>query len=256
MRRVGNPSILPLVLSGVARRALREPHVFRQQLVKEVFVALKRFAAPRIRSIEVADIVGLSAVLVTGEVTRAACGPPYDALVLTALCRLLQCRAIFEFGTYHGETAWLIAHNNPEATVYTLDLPALEATSGAKLELTDPNYFRTWERGARFQGTPEAARIVQLHGDSATFDYSPYGGRMDLVFIDASHSYSYVKSDTEAALNLLSARGTIVWDDYTHYPGIYAYLHELAPQLKGDILHLLGTRLAIYSRRRLTAGGP
>jgi Methyltransferase domain len=248
--RRGNRDILPIVLAGTVRRALREPRTFREQLVKDVFIALKRFGAPRIHSIDVADITGIESVLVTGGVTRRACGPQYDALVLAALSQVLKCRTFFEIGTFQGETAWLVAHNNHNITVYTLDLPRIEAAQHTTLELTDPNYFDSWERGVRFHGTPEADRIVQLYGDSATFDYSPYRHGMDLVFIDASHSYSYVKSDTEAALSMLSERGTIVWDDYTYYAGIYSYLHDLAPRLDGPILHLLGTRLAMHTRAR------
>lgn len=254
VKRVGNRQILPLVLGGGLRRALRDRRAFRQQLVKEVFVALKRFGAPRIRSIEVSDLSGIDDLLITSPVTRRAIGPQYDACVLAAVCRLLGCRTVFEFGTYRGETAWLVAHNNPATTVYTLDLPSVEAARGAALELTDRDYFQSWQRGARFLGTPEQDRIVQLTGDSAKFNFAPYRGQIDLVFIDASHSYSYVRSDTEAALEMLSERGVIVWDDYTHYPGIYAYLHELAPRLERPILHLLGTRLALYSRGELLAG--
>jgi hypothetical protein len=69
---------------------------------------------------------------------------------------------------------------------------------------------------------------------------------MDLVFIDASHSYSYVRSDTEAALKMLAPTGMIVWDDYTYYPGIFAYLNELSPSLSPPIQHIGGTRFAIY----------
>jgi hypothetical protein len=71
------------------------------------------------------------------------------------------------------------------------------------------------------------------------------------VYIDASHSYSYVKSDTEAALRMLAPGGTIVWDDYTYYPGLYAYLNELGTDLDKPILHLLETRLAVYSQTPL-----
>jgi hypothetical protein len=219
IRSVGNLSVAPLVLKGVARRAVREPRSLRRQLVKEIAVAFKSYGSPSVIPIKIADIVGIKDVLVTGGVTRAANGPQYDALVIAALCRLLTCRTVFEFGTYHGETAWLIAHNNPDVVVYTLDLPEPTSTVNTTLELTDRIYFKTWKRGIRFRGTPEAARIVQLHGDSATFDFAPYRERIDLVFIDASHSYSYVKSDTEAGLSMLSDRGTIVWDDYTYYPG-------------------------------------
>jgi hypothetical protein len=242
------------VLAGVLRRALRDPRVFREQLVKEISIAMKRFGAPCVRSIEIADIAGIEHVLIRGGVTRRAYGPQYDGFVAAALCQLWKCRTMFEIGTFHGETAWLIAHNNPDVEIYTLDLPGIEAAGHTTFELTDRNYFYEWERGVRFQATPEAARIVQLYGDSATFDYSPYRHSIDLVYIDASHSYSYVRSDTEAALSMLSHHGSIIWDDYTHYAGIYAYLNELSPQLEGGIVHLLGTRLAMFTRQPIDAG--
>jgi hypothetical protein len=65
--------------------------------------------------------------------------------------------------------------------------------------------------------TLEQSRITQLYGDSDTFDYSPYCNCMDLIFVDASHSYSYMKSDSENAFKIPSRNGTIVWDDYTYY---------------------------------------
>lgn len=227
-------------------RSLNDPHRLRNQLVKNLWIELKRFSAPNVTGIEPSDLLGMESILVQGGVAR------YCRVVLVALSRALGCRTIFEIGTYRGETAWLLAHNNPTAHVYTLDLPGLEAARSVKLELTDPKYFDHWERGKTFLGTPEAGRIVQLQGDSATFDFSPYHGQMDLVFIDASHSYSYVRSDTEAALRMLTPRGTIVWDDYTHYPGIFAYLNELSPRLSRPIEHILGTRLAIYRLARPT----
>ena len=47
-------------------------------------------------------------------------------------------------------------------------------------------------------------QITQLYGDSANFDFSPYAGRMGLVFVDGSHSYDYVLQDTASALRLAS----------------------------------------------------
>jgi predicted O-methyltransferase YrrM len=174
-------------------------------------------------------------------------------LVLCALAALLDPATIFEFGTYHGDTSWLLAHNLPNARVFTLDLGGPDAAYSAQLELTDiDEYFPQWDRGTRFHGTREGERITQLTGDSATFDFAPYFGTVDLAYVDASHSYSYVRSDTEAALAMLSPSGTIIWDDYTHYSGIYAYLNELAPTLDRPIFHLLDTRLAVYSRRPIT----
>jgi len=250
IRRVQNWNILPGVVVGAARRSLAAPHDLRSALLKSLWMEVKRFGAPNVRSIDVSSIVGIDEIRVDGTVMR------HCPLILGALGVLLDCRTIFEFGTYRGDTTWLLAHNLPKARVYTLDLPGPEAVPSARLELTDAaEYFGTWDRGVRFRGTPEADRITKLSGDSATFDFSPYAGAMDLVYVDASHSYSYVKSDTEAAFGMLSVSGTIVWDDYTYYPGIYAYLNELAPTLEHPIFHILGTRLAVYSRRDLVGVG-
>ena len=246
IRRVRNRDILPAVIRDGIARAAADPRSARARLLKALWIELKRFSAPHLVSVEPAQIAGLDRIRVDGHVMR------HSPLVLCALARLLACRSIFEIGTFRGDTSWLLAHNLPHARIFTLDLPGVESAQHVRLEITDVDeYFRTWERGARFRDTPEAPRITALSGDSASFDFSPYRGAMDLVYIDASHSYSYVKADTEAALAMLSPTGTIVWDDYTYYPGIYAYLNELAPTLDRPIYHLLGTRLAVYGRRDL-----
>ena len=249
VRRVSNWNIAPTVVVRAAGTLIgRVPD--RHRLLKHLWIEAKRYTAPEIRNVQIEDLGGLAEVTVTGVVSR------YCHLVLVALAKLLDCRTVFEIGTYRGEASWLLAHNLPALQVFTLDLPDLESADSAALELTDrAEYFTHWERGVRYQGTPEANRITELRGDSARFDYSPYEGKMDLVYIDASHSYSYVKSDTEAALRMLAPRGPIVWDDYTYYPGLYAYLNELARRVERPVLHILDTRLAVYSEADLLSGG-
>ena len=242
VKRVTNRDILPGVLARVLRGLVREPGRMRRGLLKDIWIDLKRYSAPQLENVPLARIRGIDTISVEGAVAQP------ERLVLCALAKLLECERIFEFGTFRGETTWLLAHNLPGARVFTLDLGSADFASHARFELTDPEYFVDWERGTRFRGTPEAQRITQLIGDSATFDVDPYRGNIDLVYVDASHSYSYVRSDTEAALAMLTRFGTIVWDDYTYYSGIYAYLNELAPALDAPIYHILGTRLAVFSR--------
>ena len=244
-RRITNRHVMPGVIGGLVRNVFRDPRAARDLLFKQVWIDVKRFAAPEILNVRPADIRGLADIVVEGDATRP------DSLVLCGLCKLLGCRTVFEIGTFRGDTAWLLAHNDPALRVFTLDLPDLDVVGRTSFEVTDPEYFVGWDRGARFHGTPEAGRITQLFGDSAAFDYSPFAGVVDLAFVDASHNYSYVRSDTESALKMLSSTGTIVWDDYTYYPGIYAYLNELSSTLDRPIVHLLGTRFALYSRRDL-----
>ena len=244
---VNNIHIAPGVLWNFVANSFRNPRRLRFETIRNAWNLMKLHAATGVRAIGVGQIRGINDVNVNVNVNS------YDLAVLCAITRITQPATFFEIGTYIGETTLAVARNNPQAKVYTLDLPSPETRSSASLEMTDEYLFERWDRGLAFKDTPEAARIEMLSGDSATFDFTPYLGKMDAVFIDASHSYSYVKADTEAALKILSPRGTILWHDYPAYPGIFAYLNELAAELGGKIFHLLGTGLALYSRQDLVA---
>ena len=67
-------------------------------------------------------------------------------------------------------------------------------------------------------------------GDSATFDFSPFYQEIDLIFIDGSHQYNYVKVDSENAFKMLRPGGVIIWDDYAtvQWPGVTKALNELS----------------------------
>ena len=135
-----------------------------------------------------------------------------DGLVfLAALGRALDAGTVFEIGTHRGLTAWCLARNLPAATVHTLDLPPDERPA-LPLEPGDLPNRRVPARV--FDATRAPGRIVPEHGDSARFDFSPWRGACDLVYIDGAHSAPYVESDTRNALAMLSPRGAIVWDDY------------------------------------------
>lgn len=128
----------------------------------------------------------------------------------------------------------------------------LDASSATALDLAsdDHHFFRPDEAtGEAFHDTPEAERITQLWGDSATFDFSPYEGKVDLVYIDGAHTYDYVKADTANALRMLSPTGMIVWDDYGSNPGVYQLVNEVAATLDRPVYHVYGTRMAVYSRQ-------
>lgn len=137
-------------------------------------------------------------------------------LELTAAVKLIKRynpRKIFEIGTFNGRTALNMACNTAEgAIVYTLDLPE-----------------KNGRAGARFHGADCENKIIQLFGDSAAFDFSPYENSVDLVFVDGAHTYDYALSDTEKALKLLkNGRGIILWHDYSWvWPDVTRALNRL-----------------------------
>lgn len=239
------------ILRGVVRKATRRPDELRYHAVRDAWSTAKRFGAPNISNIGVRDLPA-----VTDMVVEAYFDDPNRA-VLAGLCRALSVATFFEIGTNRGRTAWTVARNNPSCQVYTLDLPAQEALSSVALDLnaSDRDLFQEpWDRGNAFAGTAEEERIISLHGDSATFDFSPYSRKMDLVLIDGAHSYAYVKNDTERAREILADGGTLVWDDYPAIPGVYTYLNEIASTMTTPLYHIYGTRLVFSSEAKLLQG--
>lgn len=175
-----------------------------------------------------------------------------EAWILSVLAK--HARRIFEFGTCTGRTAYLLARNAPaDATVTTLtlapdqieryehrDRDARDAAQRARKESTFTRF--------RYSGTAVESKVEQRFGDSKAFDESPFAGRCDLIFIDGSHAYSYVASDTEKALRMLAPGGTIVWHDYKgprgSARGVFERLNELATDL--PLVRVHGTSLVIY----------
>lgn len=160
---------------------------------------------------------------------------------------------IFEFGTATGKTAYLLARNAPDdAKVVTLTLgpdqlgryreAGGDSSEARKLAMQESRYDAFY-----YNGTEVEAKIEQLFGDSKAFDESPYAERCDLIFIDGSHAYSYVKSDTDKALRMIKPGGVILWHDYRgprHTKDVYRALNELSREL--PLRRIKGTSLVAY----------
>jgi hypothetical protein len=142
-----------------------------------------------------------------------------DIVSLCLICKIIKPHTVFEIGTFKGYTTYHLALNTPENTrIYTLDLPK-EKNIQTKLETSamDDFHIQGYESLSGqywFEGSPEAAKITPLFGDSATFDFSPYSESIDLFFIDGAHSYEYCQSDTLNAVRCCHPGSVIVWHDF------------------------------------------
>ena len=156
-----------------------------------------------------------------------------DLVSMCMLCQILRPRTVFEIGTMRGASALHWAVNAPDAEVYTLDLPP-RITPSLALTTMDRHMVsdHAEAQAMAFDGTPEADRIHCLYGDSATFDFSPFHGKIDLFFIDGAHSYEYVRNDTFRARECCRAGSVIAWHDYGRvgFNGVSQWLHEFAAQ--------------------------
>jgi predicted O-methyltransferase YrrM len=155
---------------------------------------------------------------------------------------------IFEIGTFNGRTASQLALNSdPNCKIYTLDLPA--DYKGHGMSRIDTYMFQKLYDGQvrHYHGRYWQNRIEQLIGDSRTFDFSPYYGKIDLMLIDGAHDYDTKKSDTENALKMLSPNGILIWDNYDDIgcPFVTQYLSQLN-ESDFKLYHLKNTNLVVY----------
>jgi hypothetical protein len=152
-----------------------------------------------------------------------------------------------------GRTTYLWARNSPaDAEVITLTLapeerviyrPDVADDAGDTAAALSESAYTSF----LYSGTPEASKVEQLFGDSKALDISRWGGECDLVFVDGSHAYSYVRSDSEKALALVKPGGLVLWHDYagpSHSPGVYRALNELAERL--PLVRITGTMFVAY----------
>jgi hypothetical protein len=160
---------------------------------------------------------------------------------------------IVEIGTFDGRTALNLAINAPPGvSIATLDLPP-DQMSALTIEASERRYVDKPAPGARLRQCgeawrPAAGRVVQMHGDSATFDWSAHFGRAGLVFVDGSHAYDYAKKDSETAMRLVMPGGLVLWHDYGVWPGVTQALEELEAERQLGLVNIRGSSLVFWRR--------
>lgn len=136
-----------------------------------------------------------------------------ELVVLARVTKTLSPKTVFEMGTYNGlTTAVFILNTDPEARIFTLDLPVESLAAQASLT-TDQELVKDRNLGL----VPQAlglGRYTQLLADSMTFDPSPYLDSVDLGFVDAAHDLEHVRNDTIKMARMMNQHGMIFWHDY------------------------------------------
>lgn len=150
---------------------------------------------------------------------------------------------IIEISTFDGRTALNLAINAPPgASIATLGLPANQPSALA-IEASEQRYVDKPTPGARLRNCrglwrEYADQVVQLRGDSATFDWSPHLGRAGLVFVDCSHAYDYARTDSESAMRLVKTGGIVLWHDYGVWPSVTQAHDELEAERRPGLVNI------------------
>ena len=175
----------------------------------------------------------------------------FELLVLSSLVAKFRPRRIFEFGTFMGKTTQHLAANAPEdGQVFTLDLPESNFETVVSRIPYDKNLLAEGKRkrvGHYFRESKFENKIEQIFANSSEFDESPYADSMDMVFVDADHTYSSVLNDTRKALHMLKKEPgkLILWHDLRQKSDVEKAIADVLGREK--VFHIKDTMLAVYA---------
>ena len=221
-------------------------------LSKVVRELRRRQLFPKVQAEKDLDVIPVCALtaIVSGPVIRVVGTYSYkdgylpwcDLLALISVLVDRAPRSILEIGTFNGYTTRLMALNLPDAAIHTLDLP--ENFDGEKTEaglVKDDFHLISARRvGSEFRQDKTITSIQQHFGDTASYAFP----NAEFCFIDGSHTYSYVRNDTEKALATGNVK-TLVWHDCDRYhPGVTKWLVEMLGA-GHPVRRIEGTNLAI-----------
>lgn len=131
-----------------------------------------------------------------------------DLALLRGLARKFENGSYFEIGTWRGESAANVAHEGMRVTTLNLSADEIRQLGYEEVYISDQDSL-----------SKNLENILHLKGNSLNFDFSPYYGKFDLIFVDGDHHFEAVKKDTQAILPLLKNDDSIiVWHDYAYTP--------------------------------------
>ena len=166
--------------------------------------------------------------------------PLCDLLALLSVLVDRSPQTVLEIGTFNGYTTRLMALNLPKAKIHTIDLPEDFHDTGTGLQKDDFHLIASRRVGAEFRADPSITTITQHFGDTAEYAFPP----AEFFFIDGSHTYPYVRNDTEKALASPIAK-VLMWHDCDPgHPDVNRWLVEMV-QTGYPVRRIEGTNLAI-----------
>ena len=209
---------------------------------------IQAWSSGRLQHVRIADLfpdAGLYSVQVRKPSARII-GWSVDVTELVHMLTILkitQAKRVLEIGTFDGFTALNFAANldSDDGEIITVDLPQDQDQDALRASGIS-NAITSGIVGRMFRDEPEASRIRQVWGDSAVMDWATLGGPFDVIFIDGSHDYKYVLSDSWNAVNCVRPGGVIFWHDYGQAVDVSKAVDEVAKV--HPIVAIQGTRLA------------
>lgn len=244
---------------ALARLCLRNPGHLREgmQAMYERFEDIdknrqvkKRHAVKDgLPTVCILDILPAGGITVDPHSFLYGMSPPMDIALLKALAMSYKDCAYLEIGSWRGESLANVASVAKECVSISLSAEEMRSFGATDNEVATANFF---SRGL--------VNVKHIEHNSHTFDFTPYHGKFDLVFIDGDHHYEGVLKDTVNAFKLLrNDDSMIVWHDYGKSPEtvnwavLAAILDGSPPEAGKHMFHVSNTLCAIYSKRKIAS---
>jgi hypothetical protein len=169
-----------------------------------------------------------------------------DIALLKALARRYDGCDYLEIGSWRGESIANVASIADKCI----------SISFSEEEMLQHGFSEKFHQNNRFF-SKDLKNVTHIGHDSLTFDFSPFIGRMDLVFVDGDHSHEGVKLDTQNAFKLTRNHfSTIVWHDYSfntetvRWTILAGILDGCPEEKRGNLFHVSNTNCAIYTEEK------
>lgn len=133
-----------------------------------------------------------------------------DYFFINAIAQKFSIKKYLEIGTFTGESMAIVSKYAEEC--YSITLP-----DNAQMS---EEMFRSLARKSNFSRyfCKNKQNVKYFFENSLDFDYSKLPKDLDLVFIDADHSYDAIKKDTENIFNHIDRENCIViWHDVKNF---------------------------------------
>lgn len=245
-RRLGNTLTIGMMKSDRRAKLLELYNVFSSSEEDE-YTPIDHFIIPKTDIFEIFD----QNQAVYEGVYECGFGhtTEFELKVISNLVKKYNPNRIFELGTFQGRTTLNMAINSHEkAEIITLDLPSSELQhTKMSVEKDEERYIKKEISGARFIDHPQAYKIKQVYGDSATYSFDSLKNSVDFAFIDGSHAFDYVMNDSNKIFPMMRKGGIILWHDYTNWEGVWTALNQLykTDSRFKNIKHIGGTSIAM-----------
>jgi predicted O-methyltransferase YrrM len=149
-----------------------------------------------------------------------------EAEVYQSLARHIRCGVVIEVGVWKGRSLSTILEvcRRNETRVYAVDTWKPDLRDGYG-EAAERNIEAIFRQNIRRLGYAESVEIFAEKSCKASRRFPD--GCVDLVFIDAEHSYKAVMEDIRHWFPKISKSGTIAGHDYTTRAGVRRAVDEL-----------------------------